>query len=809
MAQGTDQAEIELALGGMTCAACATRIERVLNRLPGIAATVNFASETAHVRLRPAASASGILSGLSPGVSSRTPSGTPSPASVARANPLGIGAGHDNEQVPIALRTDELIAAVHKAGYEASVKAAGTLIDHAAEQRLALRSFLIALALTLPLWIVMVQMVMGVHEWLPTAWQWVLATPVVFYSGARFYRGAWHALRGGAANMDVLIVLGTGIAWLYSSIRLLLMLGLGEGHGGIESIAILPGMAGTADSAAAATGRSPMAGGEPAQVLYFDSAASVVTLVLLGKWLESLAKVRTTAALTALVRMQPRTAWIESAQGLQEVPLSALAPGMHFVVRPGDSIAVDGEVIDGASSVNEAMLTGESMPVAKTAGAPVYAATINGNGQLRCKVTALGSATMLAGIIRLVSQAQGSKAAVQQLADRVSAVFVPVVIGIAIITLVIGWYWRGLDVALINAVAVLVIACPCALGLATPTALMVGIGRAAAAGILIRNATALEQAGEINLLLLDKTGTLTEGAPAVVEVEPVAGSTVADLMRLAVSLENPSEHPLARAVVRHATELGVNADAVSNFVASPGGGLSASLDGKIALAGSIAFLRDRGVTIDESSAAAMRSRGVSVIGYASGGQLRGLLGLADKLRDSSPRAIARLKAMGIKPVLLSGDHIDVANAVAREAGIEEVRAGMKPADKAAEVALWRSLGYRVGMVGDGINDAPALAAADVGFAMTGGTGAAIDAADITLMRGDLSSLPDAIDLSRRTRTRIRQNLAFAFGYNILGIPLAAFGLLSPTLAGAAMAASSISVVGNALLLNRWKPGDSK
>jgi Cu+-exporting ATPase len=711
---------LELALGGMTCAACATRIERNLNKLPGVSASVNFATETAQVRFLP---------------------------------------GESN--------VEALITSVRKSGYEARVQQSGTPVNHAAETARLKREFAVALVLTAPMWVSMALMAGGHASVLPGWLELVLATPVQFYSGARFLRGALKALRGGTANMDVLITLGTGIAWSYSSVVVLARL---------ESYHV-----------------------------YFEGAATIITLVLLGKLLEMRAKARTSAALTSLIRLQPQTAWIQDENGqLREVSLEQLKVGTTFVVRPGDSVPVDGEVLSGASAVDEAMLTGESTPVAKLAGNHVFAATINGSGALTCRATALGRDTMLAGIIRMVAQAQGSKAPVQSLADRVSAVFVPVVLGIALISFA-AWLIAGsFENAVVNAVAVLVIACPCALGLATPTALMVGIGRGAKAGILIRNAVALEQAGRLSVLLVDKTGTLTQGRPTVIGVKAIDADE-ADLLRVAASLEQLSEHPLAAAVRSFAATRGIAAPAVDNFHSVAGGGVSGQLDGRPVALGSVDWLRAQGTTVDEAGAAEVRSAGVTVVGVARAGMLLGFLAIADAVRPTSKAAVTRLKAMGVRVVMVTGDHRATAESVARAVGIEEVRARVQPAEKAHEVARFKNEGNVVGMAGDGINDAPALAAADVSFAMAGGTGVALDTADVTLMRGDLALLPDAVELSRRTLARIRQNLFLAFFYNALGIPLAAFGFLDPMVAGAAMAASSLSVVANALLLNRWVP----
>jgi Cu+-exporting ATPase len=616
----------------------------------------------------------------------------------------------------------------------------------------------------------MAGMVTGQHHVLPLWLQLALATPVQFVSGARFYRGAWHALRGGAANMDVLIALGTTIAWAYSAAVTL--------------------------------------GGLPYDV-YFESGAVVIALVLLGKWLEARAKARTSEALRSLAKLQPGVARIETAGGVQEVPVERVKPGDVFVVRPGDSVPVDGVVLDGESSANESMLTGESMPVAKRAGAKVFAATINGEGLLRCRATGVGRETMLAGIVRLVALAQGSKAPVQQLADKVSAVFVPAVIGVALATFA-GWVALGtLEQALIHAVAVLVIACPCALGLATPTALMVGIGRGARAGILIRNAVALERAGAMTELLVDKTGTLTEGRPSVASIVPAAGVPERELLRVAAALERGSEHPLARAVIARAEAAGLRSALPQDFRAVAGKGVVGLVDGVPARLGSVDFVAELGVEIDRAALARLAAAGQTVVAVAAGGRLLGVLLVADALRGTSAAAVERLKALGVKVTMISGDQEATARAIARQAGIDEVLAGLLPADKAAEVRARKRDGAVVGMAGDGINDAPALAAADVSFTLAAGTGVAIDTADVTLMRDDLRAIADTVDLSRRTVAKVRQNLFLAFIYNVLGIPLAAFGLLSPVIAGAAMALSSVSVVTNSLGLGRWRPAKDR
>jgi Cu+-exporting ATPase len=604
------------------------------------------------------------------------------------------------------------------------------------------------------------------HHLLPPWLQLVLATPVQFVSGARFYRGAWHALRGGAANMDVLVALGTTMAYAFSAAVVL---------GGLD------------------------------QHVYFEAGAVVIALVILGKWLEARAKARTSEALRSLARLQPRMAWLETPEGVKEVPVDTIRLGDIFVVRPGDSVPVDGEVLEGGSSVDESMLTGESMPAGKAAGAKVFAATLNGEGLLRCRATGVGRETVLAGIIRLVALAQGSKAPVQALADRVSAVFVPAVVAVAVATFVVWVAVGSFESALVHAVAVLVIACPCALGLATPTALMVGIGRAAKAGILIRNAEALERAGAMTTLLLDKTGTLTEGKPAVTRIVPEAGVAESDVLRIASGLERGSEHPIARAVLARAEAAGIKAGLPGEFRAVSGKGVAGVIEGVPARLGTPEFVAEIGVPVDADVVARFRAAGETAVVVAAGGKLLGFILIADRVRPSAAEAAARLRALGVGLAMISGDHEATARAVAGQVGIESFKSGVLPADKAGEVRARRRAGEVVGMAGDGINDAPALAAADVSFTLAGGTGVAIDTADVTLMRNDLCALADAVDLSRRTVSKVRQNLFFAFVYNVLGIPLAALGMLSPVIAGAAMALSSVSVVSNSLLLGRWRP----
>ena len=717
---------LDLALSGMTCAACATRIETVLNKLPGVEANVNFAAEKAGVRY-----------------------------------------------VPGLVDADALVAAVRRAGYDARVSTTDTRAEEKARKAAAyqaeLKRFWISVALTLPLVAQMGTMFTGEHQDLLPRWlQLALATPVQLWIGWRFYVGAYHALRGGAGNMDLLIALGTTMAWVYSLV--VTLANLHHHH------------------------------------VYFEASAAVITLVLMGKLLEARAKAKTSAAIEALIRLQPQTARVMRNGEQVEVPVDTLQPGDIFIVRPGESVPVDGEVAEGASSVDEAMLTGESMPRAKNTGDKVFAATVNGEGLLRCRATGVGSHTLLAGIIRMVEQAQGSKAPVQRLADRISAIFVPVVLAVALVAFV-GWWGFGGDFtnALVNAVAVLVIACPCALGLATPTAIMVGTGRGAAAGILVKNAGALELAQKVQVLVVDKTGTLTLGKPAVTDIVPADGVDAEELLRIAASLEQGANHPLAEAIVAHAGARNLALAHPADLSAVPGKGIAAVLEGTGCILGSPAWLAEQGVAVPAALLAPLADAGKSVVGVAQGARLLGLLGIADKLRPTSRAAVARLQAQGVEVVMLTGDNAATAAAIAREAGITRFEAEVMPQDKAVAVAKLKASGRRVGMAGDGINDAPALAAADVSFAIGGGADVAMEAADVTLMRSDLLSVADAIDLSRATLSKIRQNLFFAFIYNVLGIPLAAFGMLNPVIAGAAMALSSVSVVTNSLLLRRWKP----
>jgi Cu+-exporting ATPase len=662
---------------------------------------------------------------------------------------------------------------VRRAGYEASPLVEGAPpADPAPESRRELWHVLIGAALAAPLLLGMAARMAGLPVMLPGWAQLLLAAPVQFWLGARFYAGAWKALRAGAGNMDLLVALGTSAAFGLSVWSLLL------GDGG---------------------------------ALYFESGALIIVFVMLGKWLEGRARGATASALRALMRLHPTTARVRRAGTEVEVPVASLRLGDTVVVRPGERIPVDGRVIDGSAAVDASALTGESLPVDVVPGAAVRAGTVDTDGLLAVEATAIGAETMLARVVRMVEGAQASKAPIQRLVDRVSAVFVPVIVGLAVLTFV-GWLLAGAApaTALLNAVAVLVIACPCALGLATPTAIMVGTGAAARAGILIRDAGVLERAQAIRLVAFDKTGTLTEGQPAVVAVTP-AGAQAADVLRLAAALQRGSEHPLARAVLARAEADGIAPPRVERFRALPGRGVSGVLDGRTLLLGNRALLAASGVTIEmlEAAAVAQEAQGRTVSWLAEAApvpRVLGLIGFGDAPRAGAAAAVRRLHAMGLGTALLTGDSAGAAASVAGALGIETVEAGLLPADKSASLGRLRAALGGVAMVGDGINDAPALAAADIGIAMAGGTDVVMETAGIALMRPDPGLVADALDIARRTTGKIRQGLFWAFAYNAIGVPLAALGWLSPAVAGAAMALSSVSVLANALLLRRWRAG---
>ena len=716
--------QTDLQITGMHCAGCSTRLEKVLNQLPDVQASVSIATEKAHIT-------------------------------------------YDSNKISIP----ELIKTIQSTGFNGHLMRdfAAEKLARAATYRQQQIQFYISVALTLPLLIEMVLMFAGQHFMLPGWLQFALATPVQFWIGRRFYTGSFSSLRSGGANMDVLVALGTSAAYFFSFAVLFFQLD---------------------------------------QPLYFEASATLITLVLLGKLLEAHAKGKASSALEALINLQPKTAHVERDGVMQELAVDQMQVNDIFLVRAGESVPVDGVILEGISTLDEAMLTGESLPQSKQTDDKVYAATLNQQGSLKCRALAVGSRTQLAAIIRLVEQAQASKAAIQKLADQIAAIFVPVVVGISALTF-IGWWLAGsgFTVALINAVAVLVISCPCALGLATPTALVVATGRSAQAGILVKDASALERAHKLKVLVVDKTGTITEGKPSVTDLLCQPGVSETELLQTAALLAQGSTHPLSRALLAHASTQHVMPPQNANVTELSGHGLQAEVEGKHYLLCSPNFSESQGIAVNKEQISHLQKQGKSIIAIARDKSLLGYIAFADRLRDSSSTAVRRLNEMNIRVVMLSGDNHATAKAIAQQVGISEFHAEILPQDKATLLQSLKkeSANALVGMVGDGINDAPALAAADVSFAMRSGSDIAIEAADITLMHNDLMSVVDAISLSRATLKKIRQNLFFAFGYNVLGIPLAAMGMLNPVIAGAAMAMSSVSVVSNALLLKRWQP----
>ncbi|AWU95968.1 heavy metal translocating P-type ATPase [Azospirillum ramasamyi] len=807
-ASAAPRTELDLGVSGMTCASCVRRVEKALGRVPGvIAVSVNLATERARLTFdgppdakaaAEAVEAAGFhaerrefdlsVSGMTcascagrvekalsrlPGVESATVN-----LATERAHVVAFAGSLDGA---------DLVAAVERAGYAAAPVAQGG--EQAEEEARAdrarrdLRHVLIASALSLPLLAGMVGDLFGADWMLPGWVQLILASIVQFWLGARFYRAGWNAVRAGAGNMDLLVALGTSAAW---GLSLYLMLTAATGHG---------------------------AGHEPH--LYFEASSVLITFVLFGKWLEARAKGQTAAAIRALMDLRPATARLRRDGMETEVPVERVRVGDHVVVRPGERVPVDGRVVEGSGGVDESMLTGESLPVDKEPGARVTGGSINGDGLLVVETTAVGTETMLAQIVRMVEGAQASKAPIQRLVDRVSAVFVPAVLVVAALTFA-GWWIAGgdLETAIVTAVSVLVIACPCALGLATPTAIMVGTGAAARHGILIKDAEALERAHALTAIAFDKTGTLTEGKPRVTDLIPADGVDGATLLRLAAALQAGSEHPLAHALRERAKAAemaaGMAVEPVSGFRALPGRGVAGTVAGRRLQLGNARAVEEAGL---QPGALAARAEALAASGrtlswlieVGDAPRLLGLVAFGDTVKESAIAAVAALKAQGVEPVMVTGDGWGAARSVAATLGIERVFAEVLPGDKAAVVATLKGEGSHVGMVGDGINDAPALAAADVGIAMATGTDVAMHSAGVTLMRGDPRLVAGAIDVSRRTYSKIRQGLFWAFAYNVVGIPLAASGNLSPVLAGAAMALSSVSVVVNALTLRGWAP----
>ncbi|MBV9773960.1 MAG: copper-translocating P-type ATPase [Gemmatimonadetes bacterium] len=756
-APGGAEERIDLPITGMTCAACARRIETRLSKAPGVRrAGVNLATERATVEYDPAAT------------------GVPELVRVVEDTGYGV------REVPAA---------------EGGAAAEDTEAVAREEEYRALRHrFWIAALLSLP--VLVIAMSHGRVAWLDfpgVNWvQLALTTPVVLYCGAQFYRSAWAAFRHRAADMNTLIAVGTGTAYLYSL-----------------AATVRPGLF------AAAAGHGAMAGMARVPV-YFEAASVIVALLLLGRMLEARAKGRTGEAIRRLMGLQARTARVVRGGREQDVPVESVVPGDVVVVRPGEKVPVDGTVLEGASAVDESMLTGESLPVSKGPGDAVFGATLNCTGSFRFTATRVGRDTALQQIVRMVQEAQGSRAPIARLADVISGIFTPIVISVAIAVFVV-WFVAAppetrFTQALLSFVSVLIIACPCALGLATPTAIMVGTGRGAEHGVLIRGGESLETAHRLDTVVLDKTGTLTRGEPALTDVLPAGGIAADELLRLVAAAERGSEHPLGEAVVRGARERGIEPGEASGFQALAGHGIEATVEGRRLLLGNGKLMRDRGVEVGAwaERAETLAGEGKTPVYAAVDGALAGVLAVADTLKPESAEAVRALHALGIETVMITGDNRRTAEAVARRVGIDRVLAEVLPDGKAREVKRLQEAGKTVGMVGDGINDAPALARADVGIAIGTGTDVAMEAADVTLIRGDLRGVVTAIALSRATLRTVRQNLFWAFVYNVIGIPLAAGALypftgwlLSPVVASAAMSLSSVSVVTNSLRLRRF------
>ncbi|CAM4438504.1 heavy metal translocating P-type ATPase [Paenibacillus tarimensis] len=806
--QAAETKQTTLQVTGMTCAACANRIEKGLNKLEGVsAANVNFALEKASVTYDPgkvdvqrleesirklgydtvketvdfqlegmtcAACAARIEKGLNklPGVAHATVNFAMETAHV--------------EYAPGEVTVSDMQQKVEKLGYKATLKQeSGEPADRRAQEiRKHKLKLLISAVLSLPLLWTMVSHFsftswMYTPEILMNPWlQMILAAPVQFYVGWPFYSGAYKALRNGSANMDVLVALGTSAAYFFSVYQTISWASEGGSlhHGG------------------------------PA--LYFETSAVLITLVIMGKLFEALAKGRTSEAIKSLMGLQAKTARVERNGQELTVSVEEVLIGDIVLVRPGDKVPVDGVVAEGRSSVDESMLTGESLPVEKQAGDAVYGATMNKNGSLKVKATKVGKDTALAQIIKVVEEAQGSKAPIQRVADVISGIFVPIVVAISIAAFLV-WYFLitpgDFPNALEIAISILVIACPCALGLATPTSIMAGSGRAAELGILFKGGEHLEQTHKIDAIILDKTGTVTKGKPELTDV--ITDGDKNTFLAIVGSAERNSEHPLAEAIVAGIEERGISIPASEAFEAVPGYGIKAVVQGRSVVIGTRRLMEREGIADAESAYGAMTElemAGKTAMLAAVDGTYAGMVAVADTVKETSAAAVKRLKAMGIQVIMITGDNERTAQAIAAQVGIEHVLAEVLPEGKAAEVKKLQEQGKHVAMVGDGINDAPALATANVGMAIGTGTDVAMEAADVTLMRGDLSSIPDAIYMSRKTMSNIKQNLFWALGYNTLGIPVAAIGLLAPWVAGAAMALSSVSVVLNALRLQRVK-----
>lgn len=802
----TSTKQTSLQITGMTCAACANRIEKGLNKLEGVTeANVNFAMERATVTYDPsridAAKMEQSIQRLGYDTAKEAVDlqleGMTCAACAQRIektlNKLpGVRVATVNFAMetahvvynPADLTVSDMQKRVEKLGYKAVPKQEqGDPAEHRQQEiRKQKRKLLISAILSLPLlWSMVSHFSFTTWIWIPelfmNPWfQLLMATPVQFYIGRQFYEGAYKSLRNGSANMDVLVSLGTSAAYFYSLYLTIdwVIGGAGMHHG---------------------------------PSLYYETSAVLITLVIMGKLFEALAKGRTSEAIKSLMGLQAKTAMVIREGQELHIPIDEVMTGDIVLVRPGDKIPVDGEVLEGLSAVDESMLTGESLPVAKKPGDAVIGATINKNGMLRIQATKVGKETALAQIIKVVEEAQGSKAPIQRVADVISGIFVPIVVGISLIAFLV-WYFVAIPGdfagALEKAIAILVIACPCALGLATPTSIMAGSGRAAELGILFKGGEHLEKTHQIDVIILDKTGTVTKGKPALTDV--YAEGDEAEFLRLVGAAERNSEHPLAEAIVAGIREKGIELPAIESFEAIPGYGIKAVVEGIELLIGTRRLMEQFGVDAKGAydTMSKLEESGKTAMLVAINKGYGGIVAVADTVKETSHAAVSRLKAMGIQVIMITGDNERTAKAIAAQVGIEHVLAEVLPEGKAAEVKKLQALGKKVAMVGDGINDAPALATADIGMAIGTGTDVAMEAADVTLMRGDLTSIPDAIYMSRQTMRNIKQNLVWALGYNTLGIPIAALGLLAPWVAGLAMALSSVSVVLNALRLQRVK-----
>ena len=799
--------EVRFQVTGMSCAACSARIEKVLGKMEGIEeANVNLTTETSSIVYDPKKVAAQdiienveklgfgvvvnqinlVISGMScAACASRIEKGLSKVDGVVEVNVnLALEEGRvDYFGSQVSER--DLIERIEKLGYQAALKEDAEAEEEISPREKVIRKqqrkFIISAFLAFPLlWTMFGHFSftswMYVPDFLMNPWvQLALATPVQFIIGWQFYVGAYKALRNGSANMDVLVALGTSAAYFYSL------------YEAIKSIGH--------------TGHHP--------ALYFETSAILITLILLGKLFEAKAKGRSSDAIKKLIGLQPKTATVLRDNEEVAVPLEQVRIGDLIYVRPGEKIPVDGEVIKGASSVDESMLTGESVPVDKQAGDLVYGATLNKNSFLKVKATKVGKDTALAQIIKVVEQAQGSKAPIQRMADKISGIFVPIVVGVAILTF-IAWYFivspGDFSVALENTIAVLVIACPCALGLATPTSIMAGSGRAAEQGILFKGGEYLETFHQVDTIIFDKTGTLTHGKPVLTDIKVLGQWSEEQVLQMVASAEKPSEHPLAEAIVEAARERQLEMKPAASFEAIPGYGVMAELDGRQIRVGTRRLMEQAHLQIEtiEHLMAELEQVGKTAMIAAIDDELAAVIAVADTIKESSAHAVKELRAQGIDVWMISGDNQRTAEAIAKQAGIKQVIGEVLPEGKADEVRNLQAQGKKVAMVGDGINDAPALALADIGIAIGTGTDIAMEAADITLMKGDVQGVADALFVSRQTMRNIKQNLFWAFGYNALGIPIAFCGLLAPWLAGAAMAFSSVSVVLNALRLQRLK-----